>query len=237
MTRTTGYARLMSGDIELQLAKQFSGIELSHEKRPVVRKYPRGLNHIARGSLMARDVLKNPKRLQWVAFDRAVFTKMLIRLAELNDRLYEMMHDQQARLLEAVTQKTYLEMLPGDCQHMSLRDHYVRTKDYDEQFLVSLADFKTLNTRTSDQLNQQPPSYDSAIAPTQLECSQIDYPNTTADDSLSISRLRTEALLQSDKPDDLYTPRCPGYFDVRGNSDRNGHPDRFGLVFEISTDS
>ncbi|KAL9045779.1 MAG: hypothetical protein Q9214_001237 [Letrouitia sp. 1 TL-2023] len=223
---------------------------------------------------------------------------MLRRLAELNDRLYEMMHDQQARLLEAVTHKTYLEMIQVRSTVDELKQLIIAARRfteheptgplcshkrlYDEQFLVSLADFKTLNTRTNEQSNLQPPSYDSAIAFTQLQCSQIEYTDMAVNDSLSASRLRTEgtyrssedtktqiwiewksykvrysqkrnkhvplkedirrirelsALLQSEKPEDFCTPRCLGYFDDRGNSDRNGHLDRFGLVFEISTDS
>lgn len=60
---------------------------------------------------MAKDVVRHPKRLKWVAFDRDVFKKLLGRLTELNDYLHEMMHGHQARALEVATQRTYLEMV------------------------------------------------------------------------------------------------------------------------------
>ena len=97
--------------IELDLLEEFSHIVLSYDKIPSHRKYPRGLNSIARGTGMASNIVRNPKRLQWVAFDKNIFLKLLGRLTELNDHLYDLMHGHQARALDLATQRTYLEIV------------------------------------------------------------------------------------------------------------------------------
>ena len=140
------------------LASGFSQISLSYDKKVIARKHLRGFNHIARSATMAKDVLKHPKRLKWVAFDSGTFTKMLTRLVELNDHLHEMMHDHRALLLETATQKTYLEMVQVRTSVNEL-NHLVKaamllqypiiseslSRRRDENLLARLADFKLLN--------------------------------------------------------------------------------------------
>ena len=196
--------------MELELVEQFSNISLAYEKKAGKRTYPRGLNHIARSSAMAKDVVRHPKRLQWVAFDRDVFKKLLGRLTELNDYLHEMMHGHQARALELATQRTYLEMVQvrvsvDELKHLVTAAMLLQDRDLgepssssirrrNEKALASLAEFKTLNAANEASFDDKPPAYDSIMKSTQLNYSSmtIFYENTNASDETSHNRTRTE---------------------------------------------
>ena len=196
--------------MELELVEQFSNISLAYEKKAGNRKYPRGLNHIARSSVMAKDVVRHPKRLQWVAFDKDVFKKFLVRLTELNDYLHEIMHGHQARALEAATQKTYLEMVQvrasvDELKHlvmaaMLLQDHDLQepssssVRHRNERALASLAEFKTLNAANEASSGDKPPAYDNVMKMTQLMYTSLTifYDTTDAPDVSSHSRTRTQ---------------------------------------------
>lgn len=182
--------------IELDLLEEFSHITLSYDKKRGYRKYPRGLNSIVRGTSMASNIARNPKRLQWIAFDKTVFLKLLGRLSELNDHLRELMHGHQVRALELATQKSYLEMVQMRASVEELK-HLVKAamlpQEQDsskyssalaghrsEKALASLAEFKCLNA-TFDKL---PPQYtrtrDQVTASSQLIYSQVSYDEETA---------------------------------------------------------
>ena len=196
--------------MELELVEQFSNISLVYEKKSGKRTYPRGLNHIARSSAMAKDIVRHPKRLKWVAFDRDVFKKLLGRLTELNDYLHETMHGHQARALEAATQRTYLEMVQvrvsvDELKHlvtaaMLLQEHdhgeplssSVRRRN--EKALASLARFKTLNAANEASSDDKPPAYENIMKSTQLLYSSMTvfYENTDASGETSHNRTRTE---------------------------------------------
>ncbi|KAL2057789.1 hypothetical protein ABVK25_002173 [Lepraria finkii] len=196
--------------LELELVEQFSNISLAYEKKAGKRTYPRGLNHIARSSAMAKDVVRHPKRLKWVAFDRDVFKKLLGRLTELNDYLHEMMHGHQARALEVATQRTYLEMLQvrvsvDELKHLVTAAMLLQDRDLgepssssvrrrNEKALASLAEFKTLNAANEASFDDKPPAYDSIVKSTQLNYSSmtIFYENTNASDETWHNRTRTE---------------------------------------------
>ena len=194
---------------ELELIEEFKHVSLSYEKTARERKYPRGFNHIAKSTAMARDIVKNPKRLRWVAFDSDIFLKLLGRLTELNDYLVELLHGQQARELDETTKKTYLEMVQvrssvEELKHlvtatMLLNDGRVgQTAAADlrrrnEAVLASLAEFKTLNAATDAPAGQQPPNYNQILASTYKNYAQVFYDemNTSSHD-LTSGRVRTE---------------------------------------------
>lgn len=188
---------------DLDLVEEFSSISLEYEKKAVERKYIRGTNHIVNHMRMAKHVAKNPRRLVWVAFDEQVFVKLLGRLTELNDYLQELLHGHQARKLEQVTEKTYMEMvqvrssveelkhlvtaamLLGDRGHSTTSE----TRRRNDQVLARLANFKSLNAANEDSGGQKPPDYHSVISATHLNYSQVFYQE---DSSSTSSRTRAE---------------------------------------------
>ena len=197
--------------MEIDLLEEFSHIVISYEKEPGQRKHPRNRNFIARGTSMASEVMKHPKRLQWVAFDKDVFLKLLGRLTELNDHLQDLMRGHQARALELATQKTYLEMVHmrasvAELTHlvtaaMLLQEHRgvesssTSTRRRNEKALASLADFKTLNA-SHDELGRGCSAADKKCAgASQLNFSQIYYDEDSPLASTSDSRIRTEGKL------------------------------------------
>ncbi|KAI4146904.1 MAG: hypothetical protein L6R39_003297 [Caloplaca ligustica] len=189
---------------ELDLVEEFSSISLEYEKKAVERKYIRGTNHIVNHMRMAKDIAKNPKRLVWVAFDEQVFLKLLGRLTELNDYLQELLQGHQARKLEQVTERTYMEMVQvrssvEELKHLVTaamllehRGHSTssETRRRNDQVLARLADFKCLNAANDDPSGQKPPDYDSVIASTHLNYSQVYYEE---DATSSSSSLRSRA--------------------------------------------
>ncbi|KAL8902700.1 MAG: hypothetical protein Q9207_004452 [Kuettlingeria erythrocarpa] len=177
---------------ELDLVEEFSSISLEYEKQAVERKYIRGTNHIVNHMRMAKDIVKNPKRLIWVAFDEQVFKSLLGRLTELNDYLHELLHGHQARKLERMTEKAYMEMVQvrssvEELKHlviaaMLLEDHGHSTttelRRRHNQVLARLAEFKSLNAANEDPHGQKPPDYDSVISSTHLNYSSVYYKGT-----------------------------------------------------------
>lgn len=185
---------------QLKLAEEFQQISLSYERRTAERKYPRGLNHIAETASMAKEVVRNPKQLHWVAFDAGVFTKLLGRLTELNDYLAELMRGSQARQLEQITQRTYLEMVQvrssvEELKHlvtasMLLDDRTATSTGRDvrlrnEGILISLAQFKSLNAATDEPADHRPRNYERLLASTYKSYSQVSYDRTFTSSSYS----------------------------------------------------
>ncbi|KAL8693779.1 MAG: hypothetical protein Q9218_001475 [Villophora microphyllina] len=174
---------------ELDLVEEFSSISLEYEKKAVEKKYIRGTNHIVDHMKMVKDVVKNPKRLVWVAFDESVFVKLLGRLTELNDYLQELLQGHQARKLEQLTERTYMEMVQvrssvEELKHlvtaaMLLEDRgHSSTSEIrrrNDQVLARLADFKSLNAANEAPTSQKPPDYESIISGTHLNYAQIYY--------------------------------------------------------------
>ena len=195
--------------MELELVEEFSDIALSYEKRAAERKFPRCLNHIVRGTAMAKDIIKHPKRLEWVAFDRDVFKQILARLTELNDHLHEMMHGHQARALEAATERTYLEMVQvrtsvDELKHlvtaaMLLQERHTgepsrsALRRRNEKYLAALAEFKRLNAANEAHSSHKPPAYESVMTRTRLTYSSMSilYDITNSCGLLSNARTRT----------------------------------------------
>ncbi|KAL8724640.1 MAG: hypothetical protein Q9181_006737 [Wetmoreana brouardii] len=189
---------------ELDLVEEFSNISLEYEKKAAEKKYIRGTNSIIDHMRMAKDVVKNPKRLVWVAFDEQVFVKLLARLTELNEYLQELLQGQQARKMEQITEKTYMEMvqvrssveelkhlvtaatLLKDRGHSSTNE----TRRRNDQVLARLAEFKSLNAANEAPSNQKPPDYDKIISATHLNYSQIFYEEDSS--PTSSPRIRAE---------------------------------------------
>ena len=197
--------------IETDMLEEFSHLAISYEKEPGQRKAIRSRNYIARGSSMASSIVRNPKRLKWVAFDKDIFLKLLGRLTELNDYLQELMHGHQARALEVATQKTYLEMVQmrasvAELTHlvtaaMLLQEHHgveassAPARRRNEKALASLADFKSINATHDALVRKHSCVQKSSATPSQLNYSQIYYNNDSALASTSDSRIRTEGKL------------------------------------------
>ena len=197
--------------IETDLLEEFSHTAISYAKEPGQRKHNRSRNFIARGTSMASKVVKNPKRLQWVAFDKDVFLKHVLRLTELNDNLHALMHGHQARALESATQKTYLEMVQmrasvAELTHlvtaaMLLQEHNgvdsssASPPRRNEKALASLADFKRLNATYDTLARSNSSGHKSNACPSQLNYSQIYYDEDSHLASTSDSRIRTEGKL------------------------------------------
>lgn len=177
--------------MELDLLEEFSHITLSHDKKGGDRKYPRGLNSIARGTSMASNIARNPKRLQWVAFDKNAFLKLLGRLTELNDHLCELMHGHQARALELATQKSNLEMVQMRAsveelkhlvkaamlpqQHDSGESSSAPARRRNEKVLASLAEFKGLNATFDELPRRDSKARKQVTMSSQLTYSQVFY--------------------------------------------------------------
>ena len=194
----------------LGIVDDFSSLSLSYERRASERRYPRGLNHIVRSTAMARDIMKNPKRLLWVTFDKDVFVVLLGRLAELNDYLCAMLRGHQARELELATQRTFLEMVQVRTSveelkllveaALLLQERKVEgpatsaISPSNERVLASLADFKSLKAANDVPSEQKASTYVSVIAATQLSYSNVHYQGQKAQ---SNTRIRTEGILNS----------------------------------------
>ena len=194
---------------KVELVEDSSQTSLVYEKKKAKRKYPRGINHIARGSAMARDVIKHPKRLLWVALDEDVFLDLLKRLTELNDYLHELMQGHQARLLEQTTERTYLEMVQVRASVEELTQlveaalllekggsnssSISATRRRNDQGLASLANFKILNAVNDGPRGGRPPSYDAILESTRKRYSQISY-----DERNGATNKRTEGRFHSD---------------------------------------
>ena len=197
--------------IETDLLEEFSHIAISYEKEPGQHKSVRSRNCITRGTSLASDVIKNPKRLKWVAFDKNVFLKLLGRLTELNDHLQELMHGNQARALELATQKTYLEMVQmrasvAELTHlvtaaMLLQEHdgaepsSASTRRRNQKALASLADFKSLNAKNDVHGSGHYGVHKKSAIACQVNYSQIYYDDDSALASTSDTRIRTEGKL------------------------------------------
>ncbi|KAL8812012.1 MAG: hypothetical protein Q9200_001344 [Gallowayella weberi] len=195
---------------ELDLVEEFSNISLEYEKKAVEKKYLRGTNHIVNHMRMAKDIAKNPRRLVWVAFDEPVFLKLLGRLTELNDYLQELLHGHQARRMEQVTEKTYMEMVQvrssvEELKHLVAaamllgdRGHSATSKmrHRNDELLAKLAGFKSLNAANEAPDSQKPPDYGSIISATHLNYSQIYYQeDSTSASSTPTPRQRAEGKL------------------------------------------
>ena len=193
---------------ELELIEELKHISLSYTKTVGERKYPRGLNHIGKTATMAKDIVKNPKRLRWVAFDGEVFLKLLGRLTDLNDYLVELLRGQQARQLEQTTQKTYLEIVQVRSSMEELTHLVTATMLLDgrktgsmsseirrrnEDALASLARFKSLNTATDAPTNHRPSNYETLLSGTYKNYSQVFYDERdTSAHNVSSGRVRAE---------------------------------------------
>ncbi|KAL8732862.1 MAG: hypothetical protein Q9166_002463 [cf. Caloplaca sp. 2 TL-2023] len=187
---------------EIDLAEEFSNISLDYERKAVEKRYYRGYT-LANTMRMAKSIVENPKRLVWVAFDEELFVKLVGRLTELNDFLQELLHGHQARKLEQVTEKTYMEMVQvrssvEDLKQlvtaaMLLGDHGHSPKSEvrrrSDEILAKLADFKSLNAANEAPTSQKPPEYESIISATSLNYSQVYYQE---DLSSSTSRYRAQ---------------------------------------------
>lgn len=217
--------------MELNLLEEFSHLTLSSDKKGGRRRYPRGLNSIARGTSMASSIVRNPKRLQWIAFDRISFSKLLGRLTELNDHLYELLRGHQARALELATQRSSLEMVQmrtsvEDLKHLvtaaMLRPQHdsgestsAPTRRRNEESLASLAEFKCLNATFDELPRQDSRTCEQVTKSSQLTYSQVSYDEKTAS-ALSVdSRAHVEGKVYLDDGEEqevwiewkAYTPK------------------------------
>ena len=197
--------------VEIDLLEEFSHIAIPYGKELGQHKHSRSRNCIARGTSIASEIVKHPKRLQWVAFDKDMFLKLLGRLTELNDHLQELMRGHQARALEMATQKTYIEMVQmrasvAELTHlvmaaMLLQEHEgvesssTSSRRRNEKALASLADFKSLNASHDEHGRGRSAIHKNGASASQLNFSQIYYDEKSPLASTSDSRIRTEGKL------------------------------------------
>lgn len=197
--------------VETDLLEEFSHMAISYDKGPRQHKAVRSRTYITRATSMASDIIKNPKRLSWVAFDKDIFLKLLGRLTELNDHLQELMHGHQARALESATQKTYLEMVQmrasvAELSHlvtaaMLLQEHdavepsSASTRRRNQNALASLAEFKSLNATHDVHGRGNRVVHKNNAFPCQFNYSQLYYDHNSALASTSDARIRTEGKL------------------------------------------
>ena len=198
---------------EMDLLEEFSHIAFPYEKQPGKGNSIRSRNSIARGTSMASNLVKNPKRLKWVAFDKDEFLKFLGRLAELNDHLQELMHGHQARALEIATQKTNLEMVQmrasvEELSHlvtaaMLLQEHdgvassSASNRHRNQNALASLARFKSLNASHDMSGRGHSSGHKQSAISSHLNYSQIDYDEDGTLATTSDIRIRSEGNLTS----------------------------------------
>ena len=198
---------------EMDLIEEFSHRAIPYEKESG-RGNPIGSrNSIVRGASMASNIVKNPKRLKWVAFDKDKFLKFLGRLAELNDHLQKLMHGHQARALEIATQKTYLEMVQmrasvEELTHlvtaaMLLQEHdgvppsSALNRQRNQNALASLARFKSLNASHDTSSRGHSKGAKNDTVPSHLSYSQIGYDEDGTLATTSDIRIRSEGNLSS----------------------------------------
>ena len=202
-----------SAATEMDLLEEFSHLAIPYEEEPGKGNQIRSRNSIARGASIASDLVKHPKRLKWVAFDKDVFLKFLGRLAELNDHLQELMHGHQARALEIATQKTYLEMvrmrasfdeltqlvtaamLPQE--HDGVASSSASNRHRHQNALASLARFKSLNASHDMSSGGHSSDLKKNTVSSHLNYSQIEYDEDATSATTSDIRIRSEGNLTS----------------------------------------
>lgn len=196
--------------VELQEPKDGQRVE---KKVKVERKLPRGLNHIVKGASMAKGIARKPRKLVWVVFDQHVFIKLLERLTALNVYLRDLLDGQQARSLEAITQKTMLEIVQvktsvEELKHlvaaaMLLEDRVsgkpsnsdVRRRN--DMALASLAGFKGLKCANDGPDEQSPPEYKGLMGSKKLENWKVIYEESPRSPNETLDRVRVEGKLRT----------------------------------------
>jgi hypothetical protein len=191
--------------LETELVEEFASLTLSYKAGQKERKHPRGTNRLIAMGRDIKNIAKNPRRLQWVAVDEEAFKKLLLRLTELNDYLYELMHGHQARILEETTRNTYLELVQVRGSVEDLRNLVAAAllldrspgespggdaRGRNNNILASLAKFKSLNKANDIPENERPPEYDKIISSTTLRYSSIHY-EERGESASSDYRIRT----------------------------------------------
>lgn len=96
---------------DVDTVQEFSSLSIKYETAKVERRYIRGMNHLISGAKDLKEIVKQPRRLQWATIDDKTFKKLLLRLQELIDYLHELLDDHQMKVLHETTKNTYLEML------------------------------------------------------------------------------------------------------------------------------
>lgn len=174
---------------EVELVKEFQSLTLSYEKKKRSRTHVRGTNHLIAVGRDMGAIMKNPRRLQWVAASEQDFIKLLGRLTQLNDYLHELLQEQKARELEDITRQSYLELLQvrGTVEELV---QLVNASKYDiavdgssvtaarmrnNSILKTLAEYKRINVASDIPAQEQPPDYESVMGMTRLDHSTVEY--------------------------------------------------------------
>ncbi|MCJ1381386.1 hypothetical protein MMC17_004496 [Xylographa soralifera] len=202
---------------DTNIAVQFASISIKYEKNAVKRKHPKGTNHILSMVKDTKEVVMEPKRLWWVAFDEDVFKTLLRKLTEHNDYLHELMHGHYARQLEETTRNTYLEMVQVRSSIDELRNLMTAVlvlgnrsaerssinaaQGRNEQMLQSLAKCKGLSLANDAADDEKPPTYHEAITKTNIAYSAISYNETSADPETATGRVRVPGTYTSNDND------------------------------------
>ena len=199
--------KIARGDVDI--LSESASISLKYEKTATERKRLRGTNRILAMAKDLKGVATEPKRLWWTVFDADIFKELLQKIHGYNDYLNELLRSQQARKLEETTQNTYLEMVQIRSSVQELKDLFgavllldkekvnnsgsrPSTKlrpTHTDQFLQLMSNQKVLVLQ--NELEDKPPSYDLAVARSQIEKSAIKYDPSKAYQSGATPRTRT----------------------------------------------
>ena len=199
---------------------ELAEVTLPYETPDRGMRYHRGLNHMARGLSMVKNVASHPLRLRWVGFDQKVFRELLGKLTEFNGYLQELLYGHDLRALEAATQRTTLEIVQvrtsvEDLKHLVmasilLNDHRASVASSSENArlrqdnaLESLARFKQVRAANDAPNVQETAHHSYLIESTEIKTySTISYsrdspqPNTT--EATTTDQRRTEGEYSPD---------------------------------------
>lgn len=211
--------------LQTNIQEEFASITLKYEKSAKKRKHIRGTNHLIAMGKNTKDLLVDPKRLQWVVFDEDVFKDMLRQVTEYNNYLHELMQGHHARKLEEMTRSTFVEMVQVRSTVEELKwlvaASMIRgrggasttpadsARECNDDILHSLAMFKRSSIATEDPKAEKPPQYEDIIVSARKPYTSIDYVESLSDSSTSDVQLHercTAKLISSDdhQPEQKY---------------------------------
>ncbi|MCJ1250857.1 hypothetical protein MMC30_008085 [Trapelia coarctata] len=189
--------------LEVELVEEFASISLSYDYKKPERKHRLGTNHLIAIGRDMKAIAKNPRRLQWVAVGADAFKGLLTRLTVLNNYLQELLQGKQARDLEDVTRRSYLEMVQvrASVEELKFLVSAALLQDQGDnglpaatsnarnnKLLASLASLKTLNVG-----DEKPPDYEAVVEHTELHLSTIQLDNEASSSQLPEAPARSYA--------------------------------------------
>ena len=195
--------------LEMELVEELARMPLYPNREVTDQKHPGLISSLPRLVSRAINVIKQPKRLHLIIFSEEEYTKLLERLAILNDYLQGLLDDYQARKLDQVTQNTYLGMVQvrdsqDDLKQLAMAAILLIGRSSShlssgapryraDQALATLAKFKSLNAASTERSLK----YESGSSSTRLSYSQIEYHHEPDSNPDVAERARTNGKFTS----------------------------------------